>query len=33
MTFRQYAEYKDSGVGWLGAIPDHWEVSPFKWQI
>lgn len=23
--------YKDSGVGWIGNIPKHWEVSKFKY--
>ena len=23
-----YQSYKDSGVEWLGEIPDHWEVLP-----
>ena len=26
----RYNEYKDSGVQWLGEIPSHWEVVPFK---
>ena len=26
--FRPYAEYRKSGVGWLGEIPAHWEVAP-----
>jgi len=26
----KYAEYKDSGVEWLGEIPAHWEVKPAK---
>ncbi len=25
--FRPYADYKDSGVEWLGEIPAHWEVK------
>lgn len=25
-----YEVYKDSGVEWLGQIPEHWEVSKFK---
>jgi type I restriction enzyme S subunit len=25
-TFSKYDRYKDSGVGWLGEIPEHWEV-------
>ena len=28
--FKRYPEYKDSGVEWLGEIPAHWEVKPFK---
>lgn len=26
--YQSYAEYKDSGVEWLGEIPSHWEVVP-----
>ena len=26
----RYSEYKDSGVKWLGGLPRHWEVMPFK---
>jgi type I restriction enzyme S subunit len=25
-----YEKYKDSGVTWLGDIPEHWEVESFK---
>ena len=25
MSFPRYAEYKDSGVEWLGVVPSHWE--------
>ncbi|WP_298165314.1 restriction endonuclease subunit S [Novosphingobium sp.] len=28
MSFPAYAEYKDSGVPWLGAVPNHWERNP-----
>ena len=28
--YQQYVEYKDSGVEWLGEIPNHWEVVPIK---
>ena len=24
--YQKYAEYKDSGVEWLGEIPSHWEM-------
>lgn len=27
MTLPRYAEYKDSGVEWLGPVPKHWAVS------
>lgn len=27
MSFPRYPEYKDSGVVWLGEIPDHWIVT------
>ncbi|WP_211242917.1 restriction endonuclease subunit S [Sinimarinibacterium sp. CAU 1509] len=30
MSFPRYPEYKDSGVEWLGEIPAHWTVAPFK---
>jgi type I restriction enzyme S subunit len=31
--YTAYPEYKESGFEWLGIIPDHWAVSPIKWQI
>ncbi len=31
--YEKYAEYKDSGVEWLGEIPSHWEVKPLKYVI
>jgi len=33
VSFPPYAEYKDSGVAWLGAVPGHWEVMRFKNSI
>jgi type I restriction enzyme S subunit len=30
VSFPPYAEYKDSGVAWLGAVPGHWEVIKAK---
>lgn len=30
MSLLRYAEYKDSGVGWLGSVPAHWSVEPLK---
>ncbi len=29
----RYSEYKDSGVKWLGEIPSHWGLLPFKRMI
>ncbi len=26
MSLQPYAEYKDSGVAWLGEVPAHWEI-------
>lgn len=26
-TFQKYSAYKDSGVEWLGKIPQHWEIG------
>ena len=28
--YQAYAEYKDSGVQWLGEIPSHWKVTRLK---
>ncbi|MBA3754901.1 MAG: hypothetical protein H0X02_01130 [Nitrosomonas sp.] len=29
MSFPRYESYKDSGVEWVGDVPEHWEVMPF----
>jgi type I restriction enzyme S subunit len=29
--YKAYAEYKDSGVEWLGLVPMHWTVSKIKY--
>lgn len=29
---KQYEKYKDSGVEWLGEIPEHWEVEKLKFS-
>jgi len=29
-NFPRYAKYKDIGVKWIGEIPTHWKVLPFK---
>lgn len=25
---KRYLKYKDSGIGWIGEIPEHWKVLP-----
>lgn len=30
MSFSRYAEYRDSGVEWLGVVPAHWTVEPCR---
>ncbi len=32
-NFPTYPEYKDSGVEWLGEVPEHWAVYPLKRAI
>ena len=29
-SFNEYKSYKDSGINWLGQIPEHWEVKKIK---
>lgn len=31
--YRAYESYKDSGVKWLGEIPEHWRRSLFKYYF
>ncbi len=28
MSFPRYERYKDSGVEWLGEVPEHWRIAP-----
>lgn len=30
MSFPKYPAYKDSGVEWLGEVPEHWSVTAIK---
>jgi len=30
MSFPRYPKYKESGVEWLGEVPEHWEVQRLK---
>lgn len=29
----KYHKYKDSGIQWIGKIPEHWEVKNFAYQF
>ncbi len=31
ISMERYPAYKDSGVEWLGEIPEHWEILRGKW--
>ncbi|TVT71208.1 MAG: restriction endonuclease subunit S [Pseudomonas sp.] len=31
-NFPTYPAYKDSGVEWLGDVPEHWNISPLKFS-
>lgn len=31
VDLRPYPVYRDSGVEWLGDVPEHWEVRRIKW--
>lgn len=33
MSFPRYPKYKDSGVEWLGEVPEDWRVSPLKHAV
>ena len=28
---KRYEKYKNSGVQWIGEVPSHWEIVPFKY--
>ena len=28
--YQKYAEYQDSGVEWLGKVPEHWNMAPVR---
>lgn len=30
MSFPAYPKYRESGVEWLGEVPEHWEVRPLR---
>lgn len=31
--YRAYAEYKDSGLEWLGEIPSHWKIASLRFLV
>jgi len=33
MSFPRYKSYKESGVEWLGEVPEHWEVKRLKHNL
>ncbi|MFY9272327.1 MAG: restriction endonuclease subunit S [Thermacetogeniaceae bacterium] len=33
IKYKRYESYKDSGVEWIGEIPEHWEVGRLKSSI
>ncbi len=33
MKLPRYPKYKDSGVKWLGQVPEHWAVTRMKWSV
>ena len=32
-TLKPYADYKPSGIDWLGDVPAHWEVRRLKQNV
>lgn len=30
---KKYENYKDSGLEWLGMVPEHWEIAPLKYLL
>ncbi|MEL6488455.1 MAG: restriction endonuclease subunit S [Cyanobacteria bacterium J06621_3] len=33
MSFPKYEVYKDSGVEWLGEVPEHWDIKRLKYLL
>ena len=31
--WKRYPAYKDSGVEWLGEVPEHWHIDRLKWSV
>ncbi|MDW7726427.1 MAG: restriction endonuclease subunit S [Candidatus Methanoperedens sp.] len=32
-TWKRYPAYKDSGVEWLGEVPEHWKLKKLKYLV
>ena len=32
-SFPRYPKYKDSGVEWLGEVPEHWGKHKIAWDV
>lgn len=30
LSIKRYSAYKESGIEWLGEVPEHWEVKRVK---
>ena len=33
MKYKRYPKYKDSGVEWIGEIPEHWKKFRLKFLL
>lgn len=33
MNMKRYEKYKPSGIEWIGEVPEHWELMPFKFRM
>lgn len=33
IKMNRYERYKESGIPWLGEVPEHWEIKPLKFSI
>jgi type I restriction enzyme S subunit len=33
MSMPRYPAYKETGINWLGTVPDHWRVERFKLSV
>ena len=33
MSMPRYPAYKETGIEWLGTVPEHWRVERFKLSV